>query len=109
MEPVALNIPSAAEIVFNNLYRTNDPTLLTADLLGVALPGEMFIDVSWHPERDASGEYTVTVYHKLWDHIEKEFETTFIDQVLLAVEAYSREYCNPGLASAQAGQRSAKR
>ncbi|HBI45361.1 MAG TPA: hypothetical protein DDY78_21290 [Planctomycetales bacterium] len=104
MKPVALNIPASAEIVFNNLYRTNDPALLTADLLGVALPGEMFIDVSWHPERDASGEYTVTVYYKSWDHIEKEFETTSIDQLILAVEAYSREYCKPVLASAQAGQ-----
>lgn len=95
MEPIKIKVPSGAEIVFNHLYRTADPALLTADLLGIALPGQYFIDVSWYPEGNPKGEYTIALYHKLWDNKEGEYETPSLELAVEIVQALASKYCEP--------------
>jgi hypothetical protein len=93
--PVEIKVPNGSRIVFNNLYDSNNPKLLTADLLGVVLPGGFFIDVSWYPEGDSDGEYTVTVYRDSWDNIQREVETRILGVVVAEVEGIAEEYCQP--------------
>lgn len=92
MEPVKIRLPLAADLVFNYLFRTSDPSLLTADLLGIALPGEYFIDVSWYPEGNPKGRYIITLYRKSWDHREGEYQTHLLDEVVALVESLAKKY-----------------
>src|SRR3954454_10711019 len=93
MEPVELNLCPHAKIVFNHLYRTTDRALLTADLLGLALPGEAFLDVSWYPVRHPWGAYNITLYHRSWANVLREGETCSLDVVVAQVEGLARIYC----------------
>jgi hypothetical protein len=52
----------AARVIVNSLYDCKQAGFLTQDLLLVELPGRTFIDVSWFPEHDPAGAYTVTVF-----------------------------------------------
>jgi len=53
---------TGARIVVNSLDDSKEPGFLTQDLLLVELPGRTYIDVSWFPEHDPAGAYTVTVF-----------------------------------------------
>jgi hypothetical protein len=57
-----LGMATGAKIIVNSLYDSKDPGFLTQDLLLVELPGKTYIDVSWFPEHDPSGAYSVTVF-----------------------------------------------
>ena len=57
------NLGSSSKLVYSALYDCQDPGVLTQDLLLVELPGKLYIDVSWFPEHDPSGWYTVSVFH----------------------------------------------
>jgi hypothetical protein len=50
-----------ALVVLNSLFDTKDPRVLTQDLMLVQLPNHTYIDVSWFPEHDPNGAYTVSV------------------------------------------------
>jgi hypothetical protein len=64
MKPLTLNLLNApgAMVVVNSLYDSKDPGFLVQDLVLVELPGMTYIDVSWFPEHDPSGAYTVSVF-----------------------------------------------
>jgi hypothetical protein len=51
-----------ARLVVSSLFDSKEPGFLTQDLLLVELPGKTYIDVSWFPEHDPSGDYIVTVF-----------------------------------------------
>jgi hypothetical protein len=57
-----LRMAPGARVVVNSLYHCKDAGFLTQDLLLVELPGKTFIDVSWFPEHDPSGAYSITVF-----------------------------------------------
>jgi hypothetical protein len=95
MIPVDVAVPLGAKILFNNLHRTKDPRYLTQDLLAIRLPAGRVLDVSWYPERDPSGAYTVTVFCGSWDQQEHEVETRSIDEVVSTVQSLSEDYCQP--------------
>ena len=52
---------TGAKVVVNSLFDSKEPGFLTQDLLLVELPGKTYIDVSWFPEHDPMGAYTISV------------------------------------------------
>jgi hypothetical protein len=58
----------SATIVYDSLHENNAVAHLTQDVALVALPGDVFIDVGWHPERDPSGSYKISVYRETWQN-----------------------------------------
>jgi hypothetical protein len=86
MDPIAIRVPAPARILFNSLYRSRDRSHLTQGLLAIALPDDRFIDVSWYPEYEQEGEYTITVYRHSWDNQELEYEKKDVDEVVTLVE-----------------------
>ncbi len=87
---VQLKLPREARVIFNSLHRSKHPARLTQDLLGVALSDGKVIDVSWHPEYDPDGAYTITVFSGAWDRIHSQFETKDIDAVIEQVESFAK-------------------
>jgi hypothetical protein len=57
-----LCIAPEAKVVVNSLFDSNEPGFLTQDLLLVELPGKTYIDVSWFPEHDPKGAYTIRLF-----------------------------------------------
>jgi hypothetical protein len=100
MEPVKLNLPADARVLFNSLYRSSNPAFLTQDVLAVRLSDGSVIDVSWYPEYDPSGAYTITRYHGSWDNqIEALHQRRDIDQVIRDVQRLARHSGVTGVAS----------
>ncbi len=80
----------AARVVVNSLYDCKEAGFLTQDLLLVELPGRTFIDVSWFPEHDPTGSYTVSVfreYNQIW-----EVETTSPYEAVSLVERLAQQF-----------------
>ena len=61
LTPNLSQLPNA-RLVVSSLFDSKEPGLLTQDLLLVELPGKTYVDVSWFPEHDPAGAYTVTVF-----------------------------------------------
>ena len=97
MEPIEISLPPQAKLLFNHLYPTDDTLFLTSDVLSVALPNNLAIDVSWYPEGEPSGAYTITVYRRPWDeaNFEYQVETQSIAHVVMVVQELASYYCNP--------------
>src|SRR5438552_5832543 len=91
MEPVKLELPADATVLFNSLYRSTDPAFLTQDVLAVQLADGSVIDVSWYPEYDPSGAYTITRYQGSWDNQIETVERRDIDQVIRDVQRLARQ------------------
>ena len=53
---------TGARIVVNSLDDFEELGFLTQDLLLVELPGKTYIDVSWFPEHDQGGAYTLVSF-----------------------------------------------
>jgi hypothetical protein len=68
MNPLPLKLPHGAEIAFNSLYASKQPSSLVQDVLFISLPNEVFIDVGWYPEHDPLGSYRICVYQGAWDN-----------------------------------------
>ena len=86
MNPVKLNLPRTARVVFNALTESPQPSRLTQDLLAIELGDGCYIDVSWHPEFDPTGTYTITVFRGAWEGAETEVETQDISEVIKRVQ-----------------------
>ncbi len=83
-------IRQGGRVVSSSLYDSSAPAYLTQDLLLVALPGEIFIDVSWAPEHDPGGCYYVTVFRDQVD-----FRTATCQSphaAIAAVEGFAAEF-----------------
>jgi hypothetical protein len=91
MEPVKLNLPADARVLFNSLYRSTDPAFLTQDVLAVRLADGSVIDVSWYPEHNPSGAYTITQYQGSWDNQTEVIERRDVDQVVRDVQRLARQ------------------
>ena len=92
MNPLTPNLCMApeAKIIVNSLFDSKEPGFLTQDLLLVELPGKTFIDVSWFPEHDPEGAYTITVLRGR-DQIHDE-EAVSAREALLIVERLATEH-----------------
>jgi hypothetical protein len=66
MNPLNLTVPRGAQVVYNSLYAEKLTQLLVPDILLVALPNDIFIDVGWYPEHDLTGEYCIRTYRGEW-------------------------------------------
>jgi hypothetical protein len=77
MSTISLNLPTQAHWI-GALHDKQKLHNLDHDMLSVELPGEIFIDVGWHPNWDSNGQYRISVYQK---DIDNKLETT----------AYSRD------------------
>jgi hypothetical protein len=99
MEPVNLTLPSGARVLFNSLYQSNDPDLLTQSILAVKLADGSVIDVSWFPEYDPAGAYTITWFQGSWDNQKEVIESPDIDRVVREVQRMARQTGVTGQAS----------
>jgi hypothetical protein len=90
MEPIKLNLPADARVLFNSLYRSTGPAFLTQSVLAVRLADGSVIDVSWYPEYGPSGAYTITRYQGSWDNQKEVIETRDTDQVIREVQRLAR-------------------
>jgi hypothetical protein len=88
-----LGMASGARVVVNSLYDSREPGFLTADLLLVELPSKTYIDVSWYPEHDPSGAYTVTVFRGHDQILEAEAKTAI--GAIGVVEKLALEFSRP--------------
>jgi hypothetical protein len=68
MNPLPISLPRGGTVVFNSLYDSREPILLTQDILLVSLPNNTFIDVGWYPEHDPKGTYCLRVYQDDWQN-----------------------------------------
>ena len=104
MNPLMPNLANApgAKLIVSSLFDCKDPGFLAEDMLLVELPGMIYIDVSWGPEHDPSGTYTVTVFRGQ-DQI-AELETKDAYEAIRIVERWASDLTQgPGFA-AVAGQ-----
>ena len=85
-----LRMAPGANVVVSSLFDSKDPGFLTQDLLLVELPGKTYIDVSWFPEHDPNGAYTISVLRGR-DQIHDE-EAGSAREALLIVERLATEY-----------------
>ena len=56
------SLSEGTKLVYSALYDSQEPGFLAQDLLLAELASGLYIDVSWFPEHDPSGEYTVSVF-----------------------------------------------
>jgi len=85
-----LRMAPEAKVVVNSLFDSKEPGFLTQDLLLVELPGKTYIDVSWFPEHDPKGAYTISVLRG-HDQIHDE-EAGSALEALLIVERLATEF-----------------
>ena len=85
-----LRMAPGAKVVVNSLFDSNEPGFLTQDLLLVELPGKTYIDVSWFPEHDPKGAYTISVLRGRDQIHDEEAEGAL--EALLIVERLAAEY-----------------
>jgi hypothetical protein len=88
-----LTLAPRARVVVNSLYVSDDPGVLTDDLLLVELPNRTFIDVSWYPELDPDGAYSVAVFRDGNRLIERE--TKSAQDAVRLVEELATEFTRP--------------
>jgi len=55
-------------VLYNSLYDSLQPSVLTSDVLLVELPDGVFVDVGWYPERDPNGQFRICVFQGAWDN-----------------------------------------
>jgi hypothetical protein len=85
-----LRMAPGANVVVSSLFDSKDAGFLTQDLFLVELPGETYIDVSWFPEHDPKGAYTISVLRGR-DQIHDE-EAGSAREALSVVERLATEY-----------------
>ena len=66
MNRIPISIPVPGAQVTGELYDAYAPEDLDQDLLQVALPNGLVIDVGWYPGGDSSGAFKVVVYRDYW-------------------------------------------
>ncbi len=93
MSLVDLKLARSARVIFNSLHV--DRPNLTPDLLAIALSDGRRIDVSWYPEHDPLGAYTITVFKGSWETKEREIEEKSLGAVVKIVQALAAAYENP--------------
>jgi hypothetical protein len=93
MGRIDLNLPNEAQLLFNHLNADMRASDLTSDLVGIKLPDGYLIDVSWYPENDPNGQYTITVFMNDWQNKKFEHETADIREVKSIVEKMADTYC----------------
>jgi len=85
MSPICLKLPPGATSrgVLNTAPALSE---LREDMLDIALPTGIRIDVGWWPAWDPTGEFVVTVYASDWDHPIEQFFTKDLNEMIEAVE-----------------------
>jgi hypothetical protein len=88
-----LSMAPGAKIIVNSLYDSKDPGFLTQDLMLVELLGKTYIDVSWFPEHDPSGAYSVTIFRG-HDQIH-QLEAKTASEAARIVERWVADFSSP--------------
>lgn len=89
MNPVDIVVPGG-EVLYNSLYEDQPPETLAQDIVAIRLQDGTFIDVSWHPQFDPNGAYTVAHISADWERHLSEMRTR---QVAKVVETIHRMAC----------------
>jgi hypothetical protein len=92
MNPIELDLPDSARVLFNSLYETTNAQHLTQDLLAVLVPRNRVIDVGWEPEFDANGHYVVSVFERPLRQVEYSRSTKSLEEVKALVEELALRY-----------------
>jgi hypothetical protein len=93
MNVVTPRLPEGCRELFNALYPSRDPQLLTDDLYAAELPDGIFINVGWFPESDPAGAYEICVYLGEFDNlILKPIETDDLNQVVRRIEKIAADF-----------------
>ncbi|MGP0068628.1 MAG: hypothetical protein ACLQGP_34135 [Isosphaeraceae bacterium] len=88
-----LSMATGARVVVNSLYDSKEPGFLTQDLMLIELPNKTYIDVSWFPEHDPLGAYSVTVFRSHKQIIESEAKTAY--EAVNIVERLAADFSSP--------------
>lgn len=96
MTPFPLNLPPGSECA-NFLYSGSGPEDLTQDMLTIALPSGLVIDVGWFPEHDLQGQFSINVFRETPDEqlLERPIVTKNIGDVVYFAEKLAWHYSAP--------------
>ena len=78
MNPIKLPFSEeyADVCIKGEIFASQNPIVLSHDLLEVSLPSGKSIDVGWYPEHDPTGKYRVLLYRDQTGYSLREFFTT---------------------------------
>lgn len=84
-------IPKIANAIVRGEIRlpSDDPMLLSQDMLEVELPTGVFLDVGWFPEHDPQGEYVIMAFIDPDNLLCEPFVTRDSGEVLAVLHQWS--------------------
>lgn len=89
MNPVDISV-LGGEVLYNSLYEDASPETLAQDIVAIRLRDGTFIDVSWYPQFDPSGAYTVAHISADWEHRLSEMRTRQVEKVVETIHRMAR-------------------
>jgi hypothetical protein len=93
MDPVEIDLPSDAVLIYNALYPTKEARYLTADLFAAKMPDGTIIDAGWIPENDPIGTYEVFVYRGEFENqLEPPFQSEELATIVWRICELARKY-----------------
>lgn len=103
MSIIPLNLPGIVKVM-GQLHDRSDRAHLMQDMIQIALPGEIFIDVGWYPDKNPSGRYKLMVFKNDPDTLlEPIFSSRSVDEVKTEILRQVRRHLsstrNVGLAN----------
>ncbi len=93
MSPVEISVPGA-EVLYNSLYEDQHPSFLIQDIAAIKLPDGTLIDVSWYPQFDPKGSYTITHYDAACESKLAEMTTRCVAEVVESIRLMARHSQN---------------
>lgn len=87
--PIEISVPGG-EVLYNALDENPSPETLGQDIVAIRLQDGTFIDVSWYPQFDPNGAYTVAHISADWEHRLSELRTRQIAKVVEAIQLMAR-------------------
>jgi hypothetical protein len=90
MSPVELSVPGG-EVLHNSLYEDQNPSYLVQDILAVKLQDGTLVDVSWYPQFDPDGAYTVAHYDTACETKLEEMTTRCVAAVVEEIQRVARQ------------------
>ena len=64
MKQLQISVPYEGAVVQGALFADQDGTDLDQDVLQIALPNGLFIDVGWYPCNDPNGRFKIVTYRE---------------------------------------------
>jgi hypothetical protein len=86
------------------IFESQNPIVLSEDLLEISLPSGKTIDVGWYPEHDPTGQYRVLLYRGHTGYALKRIDTRSLFEVLQTLQNWIAEDEFAGAAVASSGR-----